>query len=144
MKKFKKIIAMCMTAAMALSMMSVGAFAAETEVTMSEFPETITVEREVIEPDGSVRAVIDNLYFLGLGYINANGVNLRSGPSTSYASLGLMYYGDAVGVYGDMTVSGPWLYAYVNSGNCDGKSGYVYDDYITISSIAKSADVVAE
>lgn len=37
MKKFKKIIAMCLTAAMALSMMSVGAFAADNSINVSSF-----------------------------------------------------------------------------------------------------------
>lgn len=48
MKKFKKIIAMCLTAVMALSMMSVGAFASETEMV------TETVNTYVEDENGNI------------------------------------------------------------------------------------------
>ncbi|MBQ3545551.1 MAG: SH3 domain-containing protein [Lachnospiraceae bacterium] len=149
MKKFKKIIAMCMATVMAMSVMCVGAFAAETDVeieveNIQEFPECIMIEREVIAEDGSVSIAVDPIYLLGMGYITGDGVNLRQGASTSTPSKGLMYRGDALAVYGDMRVTGPWYYVSVRSGNCNGKTGYVHMDYVTIVDPAKTVDTVTE
>lgn len=49
MKKFKKVIAMCLTAAMALSMMSIGAFAAEEEMITEKVNTYVENENGVLE-----------------------------------------------------------------------------------------------
>lgn len=135
MKKFKKIIAMCLATVMAMSVMCVGAFAAEPEVS-----ESLIIDDEEI----SLNALIDGKQFIGSGYINGNGVNLRAGASTSYTSLGLMYSGDQVAVYSDTTSSAPWWIVVVTSGNCKGKTGYVHINYVTVSDPARSATTVTE
>ncbi len=138
MKKFKKVLAMGLAVIAALSVMSIGVFADDPEVVAVEEQEVSVMSTgESIDPQD----LIDNKYFLGLGEINYNGVNLRTGPSTSYKSLGKMYNGDNVAVYGDTTVSGPWYYVYVHSGNLDGEEGYVHSSYVTINSVAGGEDV---
>lgn len=62
------------------------------------------------------------------GVITGNGVNFRTGPATSYSSIGKFYKGDTVVVTGE---SNGW-YA-VTSG---GKNGYVYAAYVSIKSDA--------
>lgn len=66
-----------------------------------------------------------------IGYINASIVNLRSGPGTSYPSLGRLAYGTTVEIYWDETVPG-WFYVLVLDGTLVGEQGYVSDIYVTI------------
>ena len=61
------------------------------------------------------------------GKINAIGVNFRTGPSTSYTSLGLLGKDTAVTVIG---TSGKWYKVTVVS---TGKTGYVYATYVTLT-----------
>ncbi|NMA82969.1 MAG: SH3 domain-containing protein [Epulopiscium sp.] len=117
-------------------------FAAGESKSEKNYPKSIVVENIIENDDGSITVERRLLQFLGTGYINGNGVNLRSGPGTSYSSKGYLYYGDSVGVYNDTEVSGDWLFVYVNSGTLDGKDGYVYDTYITITSPARLSPAI--
>lgn len=60
------------------------------------------------------------------GTITGNGVNLRKGPSTSYARIGVLYRGDTVAITGQ---SGSWYKVSTASGG----SGYVYGSYVSIN-----------
>lgn len=66
------------------------------------------------------------------GTINANGVNFRTGPSTSYKSSGKLSKNTALTVLG---VSGSWLKVKITS---SGKTGYVFAKYVTISTATPS------
>lgn len=61
------------------------------------------------------------------GYINAGGVNFRSGPSASYSSLGILSKNTAVNV---LEKSGTWVKVTVTS---TGKTGYVFGKYVTMN-----------
>ena len=61
------------------------------------------------------------------GYINAGGVNFRSGPSASYSSLGILTKNTAVNV---LEKSGTWVKVTVAS---TGKTGYVFGKYVTMN-----------
>lgn len=61
------------------------------------------------------------------GYINAGGVNFRSGPSASYSSLGILSKNTAVNV---LEKSGTWVKVTVTSTN---KTGYVFGKYVTMN-----------
>ena len=69
MKKFKKVIAMCLTAAMALSMMSIGAFAAEIEpntttaIVTNADGSTESVELNINIPDNATADEINNILY---------------------------------------------------------------------------------
>ncbi len=63
--------------------------------------------------------------------ITGNGVNLRSGPGTAYASLAKLYAGDAISVTG---TRGNW-YAVTHNGT----AGYVYRTYVKLAASAISA-----
>lgn len=61
------------------------------------------------------------------GKVNASGVNLRTGPSVNYTSLGLLNRDTAVTLLG---TSGEW---YLLTVNATGKSGYVFARYVTVT-----------
>ncbi|MCE5188468.1 MAG: SH3 domain-containing protein [Eubacteriales bacterium] len=63
------------------------------------------------------------------GYINAGGVNFRSGPSASYSSLGILSKNTGVTV---LATSGTWLKITVVSTN---KTGYVFGKYVTMNTV---------
>ncbi len=65
------------------------------------------------------------------GTITGNGVNFRSGPGTSYASMGKFYSGDSVTVTGS---SGNWCAVTYNN-----QSGYVYHTYVSLDGSDTSA-----
>lgn len=69
------------------------------------------------------------------GYINASGVNFRTGPSTRYKSQGLLAKNTAVTVTGS---SGSWTKLTVTS---SGKSGYVFSRYVTQNAASTPAVV---
>ncbi len=75
-----------------------------------------------VSPTASVPAV---LYF---GKCTATGVNFRTGPATSYTSLGKLDRNDEIRIYG---VSGSWYY-----GEVEGVVGYVSGGYIVITAAA--------
>ena len=62
------------------------------------------------------------------GYINGDTVRFRTGPSTSYSIIDSYNKGTAVTVTGS---SGDWYLCTIN-----GVSGYVYSQYVTLSSSA--------
>ncbi|MDP3447728.1 MAG: SH3 domain-containing protein, partial [Eubacteriales bacterium] len=66
------------------------------------------------------------------GKLNAGGVNFRSGPATTYSSMGKLAKDTAVTVLGK---SGDWYQLTVNA---TGKTGYVFAIYITIISATPS------
>ena len=63
------------------------------------------------------------------GKVNASGVNLRTGPSTRYTSLGLLSKGTAVTV---LSTSDDWYQLIINA---TGQTGYVFAGYVTITAI---------
>ncbi|MBQ3545553.1 MAG: hypothetical protein IJA34_11315 [Lachnospiraceae bacterium] len=104
MKKFKKLIAMCLTAAMALSMMSIGAFAAtesaeptsyttEDGITVTLYDPDITVEFTEKTNNGITRAssITGYVYIAnptnGIG--NATETFSATGTGTAKAKFGL-------------------------------------------------------
>jgi len=78
----------------------------------------LTLGALLLAPGAIARADSDAL-------ITGNGVNLRSSPTTESASLGKLYKGNAVTVTGK---SGDWYTV-----TADGKRGYIYDDYVSIT-----------
>ena len=60
------------------------------------------------------------------GKLNASGVNFRTGPGTSYSSMGKLDKGTLVTV---LSKSGDWYKLTVNA---TGKTGYVFAKYITL------------
>jgi len=88
----------------------------------------VTLGALLLAPTAIARADSDAL-------ITGNGVNLRSSPTTASTSLGKLYRGSAVTVTGK---SGDW---YVVSS--DGKRGYVYDDYVSVTTKDVAMDASA-
>ncbi len=70
------------------------------------------------------------------GKLNASGVNFRTGPSTSYTSMGLLTLGTAVTV---LAKSGDWYQLTVNS---TGKTGYVFAKFVTVASVTPTPTLV--
>jgi len=66
------------------------------------------------------------------GYINANGVNFRTGPSTSYKSNGRLSKNTALTLLG---ISGSWYKVKITS---TGKNGYVFAKYVTLTAATPS------
>lgn len=65
------------------------------------------------------------------GHINTSGVNLRSGPGTSYVSKGLLAKGTSVHVYCYRSGgSYSWHYLKVTSGANSGVRGWVRGDLV--------------
>lgn len=60
--------------------------------------------------------------------INANGVRIRKGPSTSATIAGLLYNGDRVKAYYQAYGDGKWFY-YIETES--GIKGYVVTSYLT-------------
>ena len=74
------------------------------------------------------------------GYISGNNVRFRSGASLSSDIIGEFFFGNAVSITG---VSGDWTAV-----SADGKSGYVYSQYVkegtyTVQSTSESTDTSA-
>ena len=69
------------------------------------------------------------------GKLNADGVNFRTGPGTSYPSNGKLSKGTLVTV---LSKSGDWYKLTVNS---TGKTGYVFAKYITIIAVSPTPTV---
>lgn len=73
--------------------------------------------------------------YITVYYINADGVNLRSGPGTEYSSGGLLFYGDLVNTFSTQdeydSYGNRWCYVLVETGQCKGWFGYVLSTYIS-------------
>lgn len=74
MKKFKKIIAMCLTAVMSLSVMSIGAFAAEEPSIVNSYTTEDGVKVTIFDPDISVE----------FSEKNDQGITTMAAPITGY------------------------------------------------------------
>ena len=61
------------------------------------------------------------------GAVNGSGVNLRSGPSTDYKSLGKLKKGTPLTI---LSLCGNWYQVRVNS---TGETGYMYKKYVTVA-----------
>lgn len=90
------------------------------------------MKRKIIRWIGALSVVLCLLVPLtaladSTGTVTGNGVNLRKGPSTSYARIGVLYRGNTVTVTGQ---SGAWYKVTTASGT----SGYVYGSYVSINS----------
>lgn len=70
---------------------------------------------------------------MGSGEINASAVNIRTGPSTSYTSLGKLDKRTALTILGS---DGSWYRVRVNA---TGKEGFVFGKYITMTSTGTGA-----
>ena len=79
-------------------------------------------------------AVPMKTYAATTGTVNTSALNVRSGASTGHSRIGLIYQGATVTILGS---SGNW---YQISANINGttKTGYVYKDYIKVSSGSSS------
>lgn len=102
MKKIKKVLSLVLLAAVAVSMLSVYAFA--TEVTPRNFASVYEV--------------------------TGDAVNLRSGPGTTYPSYGLLYKGDRFIKHDHLTQYAYWYQGSVPS-RFQGVYGYVYYTYLS-------------
>lgn len=131
----KKTISILLT--FMIIMTSFGAvFATEAKFSEKIVPIDIVLDEKGMEVTAIVKP--EELQFLGLGYITENGVNLRSGPSTSYPSLGSLAKYDTIAVYSDMeNDTSPFIFVYVRSGKNEGKEGWVHEDYIAITDPAR-------
>lgn len=79
-------------------------------------------------------------YYVWTGVITADGVNLRSKPSDSSASGGLLYSGDELLIEkaGDLDIKGEnrtWVYGMVTTGENQYKKGYVAKEFVRIEAI---------
>ena len=67
-------------------------------------------------------------------HVTTNGVNLRSGPGTNYATGGQVNYGDTFIYLGGAYGSGYyWYHVTMTSGNCAGMTGYIVSSYASYS-----------
>ncbi len=88
-------------------------------------------EEEPAEPEIPVQQVAAPEVEQLEGYINANYVRFRTGPSTSYQIIDSYDAGKAVGVTGSF---GEWTACII-----DNVFGYVYSDYITVTGSPEAA-----
>lgn len=76
-----------------------------------------------------------HLWLLGTGYCNANGVNVRTGPGTSYTSLGMLFHGDQLMDYQtqrDSDATSNWMHVH-------GKHiGWMHVNYYTLVEPART------
>ena len=74
------------------------------------------------------------------GTVNCDALNVRSGAGTSYSKIAVLYNGETVTVTGSATdSSGDKWYKISFTYSGASKTGYVYADYITISSSSGSS-----
>lgn len=66
-----------------------------------------------------------------LRYITGNGVRLSKEPNPNSTILGLMYKGEAINYYTDMTGPAPYEYYVYIARSDDPKQGYVDKQYIS-------------
>ena len=73
-----------------------------------------------------------DFFAYGYGQINGEGVNLRVGPTTAFASLGKLARNTQVGLYDLVQNSSKELWYYL-SVLSTGQKGYVRSDYVTVT-----------
>lgn len=74
-------------------------------------------------------------YAATTGVVNTSALNVRTGASTSYSRVGLIYEGQSVTILGS---SGNWYKVSCSIGGAV-KTGYVYKDYINVSASSSSS-----
>lgn len=74
------------------------------------------------------------------GYVNDDGVNLRSGASTSYQVITVMPYGTSFTFVDGRLYNDSWYKIRLS----DGTIGYIYSDYASIAASGKSLDNVSQ
>lgn len=90
MKKFKKIIAMCLATVMAMSVMCVGAFADEEDITtnniIAEDVKSEGLDNEIAEENANIAPRIAQYV-----WVDTDVLNVRTGPGTNYDIKGQVY-----------------------------------------------------
>lgn len=66
---------------------------------------------------------------IGSAHVTIDALHVRYGPSTGYASMGLLYYGDVVALYGTRTADNYWVSVVLY----DGSVGWVYAPYVELN-----------
>lgn len=74
------------------------------------------------------------------GYVNDDGVNLRSGASTSYPVITVMPYGTGFTFVDGRLYNDSWYKIRLS----DGTIGYIYSDYASVAASGKSLDNVSK
>lgn len=74
------------------------------------------------------------------GYVNDDGVNLRSGASTSYPIISVMPYGTSFTFVDGRLYNDSWYKIRLS----DGTIGYIYSDYASVAASGKSLDNVSQ
>ena len=74
------------------------------------------------------------------GYVNDDGVNLRSGASTSYPVITVMPYGTSFTFVDGKLYNDSWYKIRLS----DGTIGYIYSDYASVAASGKSLDNVSK
>ena len=74
------------------------------------------------------------------GYVSGDGVNLRSGASTSYSVVSLMSYGTTFTFVDGSLYNDNWYKIKLS----DGTVGYIYSDYASVMSASRSLDNVSQ
>ena len=74
------------------------------------------------------------------GYVNDDGVNLRSGASTSYPVITVMPYGTGFTFVDGKLYNDSWYKIRLS----DGTIGYIYSDYASVAASGKSLDNVSK
>ncbi len=74
------------------------------------------------------------------GYVSGDGVNLRSGASTSYSVVTVMSYGTSFTFADGNLYNGNWYKIRLT----DGTVGYIYSDYASVVSASRSLDNVSK
>lgn len=74
------------------------------------------------------------------GYVSGDGVNLRSGASTSYSVVTVMSYGTGFTFVDGKLYNDNWYKIKLS----DGTVGYIYSDYASVSSASRSLDNVSK
>lgn len=74
------------------------------------------------------------------GYVSGDGVNLRSGASTSYSVVSVMSYGTTFTFVDGSLYNDNWYKIKLS----DGTVGYIYSDYASVMSASRSLDNVSQ
>ncbi len=74
------------------------------------------------------------------GFVNDDGVNLRSGASTSYSVVAVMPYGTGFTFADGVLYNGEWYKIKLT----DGTEGYIYSDYASVTADGVSLDNVSQ
>ena len=67
----------------------------------------------------------EHVFLLGAGECNADGVNIRTGPGTNYASIGMAYKGEVFNHYQCERESRDWIHVHGDH------IGWIYYEYYT-------------